>query len=594
MISASVGASAYSLLQGRYRLNSLIGRGGKATVYRAHDELLGRDVAVKLFTAPPTDAADVARQKNELQILASLNHHSLVSLLDAGVEHHEDPELSRTYLVMELVTGDTLKAKNAQRRLSKRQISMIGLDLAEGLEYMHHHGVVHRDIKPSNILMVEYVLNDRRTRAKLADFGIAVLVEGERWEKDAGSTGTAAYLSPEQARGVPLGPASDVYSLGLVLLECFTGEVAFAGSLIQSAVARLLRDPVIPSHIPREWRQMLTGMTAREPGDRPYIHDVILFLRQAVRLESARHRATESSAAVIAKDGRNTPSVSAHRFSDVTIVAENTAMHPADTTGPDLSEYALVHEGPIRLESASSAAGKRSLAAFAATRIDPVKDTAKTTAKSPLKPALPVRAANADTTTITGLTTGTGTAAAPNTGTSSGATGTLKGESQRMKAVRRYAILDSAPDAAFDRITALAARILATPVSVISIVDSDRIWFKSHHGLDLLQVDRAPGLCDSAILHNTGWVIEDAKNDDRSTLNPLVAGTAGVRFYAGVPLRTGDGHNLGTLSVIDFAPRSISPDDMATLEDLGAMVMSQLELHRVSRRNRRGSARPVR
>jgi sigma-B regulation protein RsbU (phosphoserine phosphatase) len=151
-------------------------------------------------------------------------------------------------------------------------------------------------------------------------------------------------------------------------------------------------------------------------------------------------------------------------------------------------------------------------------------------------------------------------------------------EDARMAAVRRYQVLDTPPDGAFDRITALASRLLGVPIAIVSIVDTDRIWFKSHHGLDVSQIDRDPGLCASAILHDGPWVVSDAAVDPRTLANPLVAGEMGLRFYAGIPLTTGDGHNLGTLCVIDQAPRDLGDDEIATLEDLAALVMHELEL----------------
>lgn len=151
-------------------------------------------------------------------------------------------------------------------------------------------------------------------------------------------------------------------------------------------------------------------------------------------------------------------------------------------------------------------------------------------------------------------------------------------EDQRMSAVRRYDILDSPPDGAFDRITALAARRFKVPISIISIVDEDRIWFKSHHGLPVEQIDREPGLCASAIMGDTPYLVEDARKDPRSLANPLVAGEFGLRFYAAVPLTTSDGHNLGTLCVIDKEPRSIDDHQIDDLKDLASIVMDQLEL----------------
>ena len=157
-------------------------------------------------------------------------------------------------------------------------------------------------------------------------------------------------------------------------------------------------------------------------------------------------------------------------------------------------------------------------------------------------------------------------------------------EPERMAAVRRYDILDTPPDGAFDRITALAARRFGVPISIISIVDEDRIWFKSRHGVPVEQIGRDPGLCASAILTNDPHILTDASIDPRSLANPLVAGDFGLRFYAGVPLTTHDGHNLGTLCIIDKEPRPIDEAQIADLKDLAAVVMDQIELQLAARR----------
>lgn len=168
--------------------------------------------------------------------------------------------------------------------------------------------------------------------------------------------------------------------------------------------------------------------------------------------------------------------------------------------------------------------------------------------------------------------------------------GSAEGEQPRIAAIKRYDILDTPPDGSFDRITAIAARRFNVPISIISIVDEDRIWFKSHHGLDINQIDREPGLCASAILSNEPHILLDAQVDPRSLVNPLVAGAFGLRFYAGVPLQTKDGHNLGTLCVIDKKPRIIAQDEIDDLKDLAAIVMDQLEL-RLSAREAVAQAR---
>lgn len=157
-------------------------------------------------------------------------------------------------------------------------------------------------------------------------------------------------------------------------------------------------------------------------------------------------------------------------------------------------------------------------------------------------------------------------------------------ERERLEAVRRYDVLDTPPDGAFDRITALAARLFDVPVSIISVVDHDRIWFKSHHGLDVEEIGRDPGLCASAVCQLDPWIVTDAKVDVRTLANPLVAGELGLRFYFGVPLTTSDGFNLGTLNVIGFEPREVTDAEVETLQDLAAVVMDELELRLDARR----------
>jgi sigma-B regulation protein RsbU (phosphoserine phosphatase) len=157
-------------------------------------------------------------------------------------------------------------------------------------------------------------------------------------------------------------------------------------------------------------------------------------------------------------------------------------------------------------------------------------------------------------------------------------------EAQRLAAVRRYQVLDTPPDGAFERITALAARLFDVPISIVSIVDSDRIWFKSHHGVDVDEVDREPGLCASAVLQDGPWLVNDARTDPRTLANPLVAGDLGLQFYAGVPLTTHDGYNLGTLCIIDQQPRELTEAEVASLTDLARVVVDELELRLAARR----------
>jgi serine/threonine protein kinase len=274
------------LLKNRYVVGDVIGQGGMAAVHRAHDSSLGRDVAIKLFPST-TDEAALARSEAEVNVVATLSHHSLVSLFDAGIDRSVPGE-NRIYLVMELISGSDLQRKIAGGTLNSRQVGQIGHDLAEALQYIHHRGVVHRDVKPSNVLFVDYSDDSTRARVKLTDFGIAHRGV-EKASPDTVTTGTAAYLSPEQVRRDEVGPPTDIYSLGLVLLESFTGVLAFPGDPAESALERLERDPHVPRSVPEGWRSLLSVMTARDPLDRPDAAELVLAIRSLLIADLGRH-----------------------------------------------------------------------------------------------------------------------------------------------------------------------------------------------------------------------------------------------------------------------------------------------------------------
>ncbi|MFJ4972892.1 PP2C family protein-serine/threonine phosphatase [Streptomyces sp. NPDC088755] len=152
-------------------------------------------------------------------------------------------------------------------------------------------------------------------------------------------------------------------------------------------------------------------------------------------------------------------------------------------------------------------------------------------------------------------------------------------EAGRIGAVRRYDILDTPPDGAFDRVAAMAARLFKVPVASVTIVDEDRIWFKAAHGLDgVSEIGREPGLCGSAILSDETLVIPDTLTDPVACDNALVTGPMAVRFYAAAPIITHDGHRLGTVNILDTKPRLITQDDTATLADLAAIVLDEMEM----------------
>jgi eukaryotic-like serine/threonine-protein kinase len=282
-----------SQLSGRYRLGALLGAGGMADVYEAEDTVLHRPVAVKVFRPTPLIGDEELRHQGEIRLLAGLNHPGLVTLFDAGTD--QSSITPRTYLVMELISGRALSELLRSGPLPSSDVAELGAQVAESLAYVHAHGIVHRDVKPANILVdTPDRTRPRDVRAKLTDFGVARLLDDTRITELGLTVGTANYLSPEQAMAHDVGLPSDIYSLGLVLLECLTGQVAFPGRGVEAAGARLHRAPFVPASLGPAWTHLLTEMTAASPGARPTAIQVARVLGQIAPSADEDSRVTEA------------------------------------------------------------------------------------------------------------------------------------------------------------------------------------------------------------------------------------------------------------------------------------------------------------
>lgn len=161
----------------------------------------------------------------------------------------------------------------------------------------------------------------------------------------------------------------------------------------------------------------------------------------------------------------------------------------------------------------------------------------------------------------------------------------LVDETARLAALDRYDILDTPAEPGFDKITELVRAVLGVPISAVSLIDGERQWFKSHPGMDMSETPRSMAFCDHAIRDRQPLIIPDADADERFRDSPLVTGDPNIKSYAGVPLETPDGYNIGALCAIDTAPRAFDPAQIAILQGLGALVIEQLELRRIADRD---------
>ncbi len=264
---------------GPYTIHSPLGAGGMGEVYRARDSKLGRDVAIKVlphvFTADPDR---LARFEREARMLAALNHPHIGAIY--GLE-----ELDGTpALVLELVEGDTLAERIARGPLSFANALPMATQIAEALESAHERGIVHRDLKPANIKITSDGV------VKVLDFGLAKAAGGDRSSPGLSQSamvtggvtsegiilGTAAYMSPDQARGKPVDKRTDIWAFGCVLYEMLTGRVPFPGETISDTVAAILgREPdwrALPAATPARVRWLLRRCLEKDPKGR--IHDI--------------------------------------------------------------------------------------------------------------------------------------------------------------------------------------------------------------------------------------------------------------------------------------------------------------------------------
>jgi eukaryotic-like serine/threonine-protein kinase len=282
-------AAQSDLVSGRYRLDKLLGYGATGRVYRATDEVSGRQVALKMVAgghargSPPYE-----RFVREAGIASSLRHPNVVEVHDFSADFG--------YLVMEYMVGGSLD-RRMERRMGPGAVRRLVADVLAGLEAAHRRGVIHRDIKPANIFY------DARGTGKIGDFGVAHLLDLGQTQT-GGLIGTLAYMSPEQITGAPLTVAADLYAFGVTLYECLTGRLPFLGP---DFVAQHLGEvPPVPSELNTDlapgWDSVLARLLAKDPGER---YETVEDLRRAIASVdtggAVRPRALELPRAVFAR-----------------------------------------------------------------------------------------------------------------------------------------------------------------------------------------------------------------------------------------------------------------------------------------------------
>jgi serine/threonine-protein kinase len=264
-----------TVLAGRYRVESTLGSGGMAVVYRAEDDILGRAVALKTLHHQYAEVPSFRRRfRQEARAMASLDHENIVKVYDIS----QDGEVP--FIVVECVSGrdlgDLLGGRRRSGRLNEQFVRRMAMQLLHALSYAHRRGIIHRDIKPSNILLTS------GGTVKVADFGIARIVEEDDVPMgEAGEiVGSARYMSPEQLRGEDATPRSDVYSVGVLLYHCLTGRPPFSGDVKSLARQHMHKDPTPPRRLNR---RITPGMEAvimkalsKKPRDRYFSANAML------------------------------------------------------------------------------------------------------------------------------------------------------------------------------------------------------------------------------------------------------------------------------------------------------------------------------
>jgi CheY-like chemotaxis protein len=572
------------VFDGKYAVERLLGTGGAGSVYAATHVLLRRKVAIKvLHGVGLLDAHRRERLLHEGRNLASVVHPHIVQVFDLGIAGDVP------YLVMEHLEGGTLEDHLLRTgRLPLRVAFAVAHQMLLGIAAAHDRGLVHRDLKPANVLLVE--AGDGAVHVKILDFGISTAVAAA--ERSDFVVGTPGYLAPEQARGEPVDPRTDLYGFAATMYEAITGQPVFSAPDVAELLRKVCHAPPLPPaelrpELPAALNAALLRALAKDPADRfPSARDLLAAcdFGAAARGEPARYvliaepdrSAAARCHAIAAELGR--PAVFARdgvEALDVVRTMGAPELALLNLSLPRLDGFAvlrgLAEEAPGRPISAVVASPFRSLrdAAWAAR-----DDLGVHYVLSGLGDEEAVRAAM--------LAVFEGVPSMRRAARPAAPFGPRdeQGRLQRLHALGLDA--ERPPLEALQQLVTEVAEAARVPVALVSIVTRDRQSFHAEHGLqgELREKRWTPrdwAFCDHVVEGRQSLVVPDARKHPVFSSNPLV--TQGlVGGYAGVPVVSSTGDVLGTLCLIDSKPLDVGPEVVDALCALARRVGGELEL----------------